>query len=48
MVIELQGLLDRSRNERGKRKAEAALKEIGGEPLEGSGFENEVFAAQSS
>jgi hypothetical protein len=44
MPIKRYGVLERSRE---RRKADDALKEIGGEPLEGSGFEDEPTASCS-
>jgi hypothetical protein len=41
MPIEIFAMLERSAQQAEKRKAEAALKGIGGEPLAGSGFEAE-------
>ncbi len=41
MPIEMFTMLERSRQQSEKRKVEEALKEIGGEPLAGSGFEDE-------
>jgi hypothetical protein len=41
MRIEVSGLFQRARKKRQEQTADAVLNEIGGEPLKGSGFEDE-------